>query len=139
MPADHRGGVSMRRRSPVPSRRHVDAIVKNIFLSDREASRFATHGRNSAARQFAFAWMSSWLHLEHAYQARRHKPAVNNYCEGRYGARQSGRSIVRATTGMITILYACHGATMAGFCLPTSLLPLRLQYLVYVILTTVPL
>ena len=53
---------------------------------DREASRFATAGRNSAARQFAFAWMSSWLHLEHAYQARRHKPAVNNYCEGRYGA-----------------------------------------------------
>ena len=79
-----------------------------LFIA-REASRFATDGRNSAARQFAFAWMSSWLHLEHAYQARRHKPAVNNYCEGRYGARQSGRSILRATTGMITILYACLG------------------------------
>ena len=30
---------------------------------DREASGFATDGRNSAARQVALACMSSWLHL----------------------------------------------------------------------------
>ena len=100
---------------------------------DREASRFATDGRNLAARQFAFTWMSSWLFVEYTYQARRPKPAVNNYCEGRYGASLIRREYPASDDWNDYDTSCMSRATMACFCVPISLLLLRLWYPVYVV------
>ena len=56
------------------------------------------------------------INLKHVYQARRHKPAVNGYCEGRYGSSPLRKEYPASDNWNDYYISCMSRATMAVLC-----------------------